>query len=106
VAIEGDKRTGGPSPLAKSGETVSGTGYLVPQSFVAGGNRVVSRFVGLQSAARGTQGTRPRQIASVRVPCSVVWGRVQGVVVNYVMQEGSLWGNLSIARGASMSKPL
>jgi hypothetical protein len=28
-----------------SGETISGMGYLVPQPFATGGNRVVSRFV-------------------------------------------------------------
>jgi hypothetical protein len=37
---------GGRSPLARSSETISGTGYLVPQLFVAGGNRIMSGFVG------------------------------------------------------------
>jgi hypothetical protein len=46
------------------------------------------------------------RIASGKVPCSVVWGRVHGVPVNRVVQEGSLWGNLSIARGASVGETL
>jgi hypothetical protein len=44
MAIEGHKRTGGPS--ARSGRTISGMGYLVPQPFYTRDNRVVSRFVG------------------------------------------------------------
>jgi hypothetical protein len=44
-------------------------------------------------------------IASGIVPCSVVQGRVHGVLINCVVQEEPLWRNLSIARGASMGKP-
>jgi hypothetical protein len=44
-------------------------------------------------------------IASGIVPCSVVQGRVHGVLINCVVQEGPLWRNLSIARGTSMGKP-
>jgi hypothetical protein len=35
----------GPSPSARSGGTISGMGYLVPQPFGAGGNWAVSKFV-------------------------------------------------------------
>jgi hypothetical protein len=35
-----------PLPLAKSGRTISSMGYLVPRSFAAGGNWVISRFIG------------------------------------------------------------
>jgi hypothetical protein len=35
-----------PPPLAKRGGTISGMEYLVPQSFTAGRNWAVSRFIG------------------------------------------------------------
>jgi hypothetical protein len=34
----------GPSSSARSGRAISVMGYLVPQPFTDGGNRVVSRF--------------------------------------------------------------
>jgi hypothetical protein len=37
---------GGPSPSTRSGGTIFDTGYMVPQLFAVGGNRIVSRFVG------------------------------------------------------------
>jgi hypothetical protein len=43
-------------------------------------------------------------IALESVPCSVVRERVQGVLINHMVQEGSPWGNISIARGASVGK--
>jgi hypothetical protein len=39
------------------------------------------------------------------LPCLVVRERVHGVLVNRVVQEGPLWGNLSNTRRASMGKP-
>jgi hypothetical protein len=45
------------------------------------------------------------RIASRSGPCSVVWERVHGVLINHTEQEGPMWGNLSIARGASVGKP-
>jgi hypothetical protein len=45
------------------------------------------------------------RIALGSVPCLVVRVRVHGVLVNYMVQEGPLWENLSITRGAFVEKP-
>jgi hypothetical protein len=39
-------QVGGPSPSVRSGGAISSMGYLVPQPLAAGGNWVISRFVG------------------------------------------------------------
>jgi hypothetical protein len=46
------------------------------------------------------------RIASGSVPCSVVRGRVHRVLVNRVVQEGPLWGNLSKVGHTTWSKSL
>jgi hypothetical protein len=46
------------------------------------------------------------RIASGSVPCSMVQGRVQGVLINRVVQEVPLWGNISNARGVCVGKTL
>jgi hypothetical protein len=43
-------------PLARRGGTISGMKYLVPQSFAAGGNWVVSRFFGAVTSGPWYQG--------------------------------------------------
>jgi hypothetical protein len=46
------------------------------------------------------------RIASGSVPYSMVRRRVHGVLVNRMVQEGPLWGNLSKAGYTTWSKPL